>query len=160
MKYLRKTSLLLAAMLLSLTVFTSCDWDNSPEPEYPSKVTYSISADYTEFDGPEQLLLDIKSWIEDNKTGYLADASYSTGAASEFVNQDAQAAKVMDQFTAKFINYLQTTVKEALAAGTYGEGVQVNARFYTYVQRDLGQDRDVKVTLVPFVYPDNASTAQ
>lgn len=160
MKSLHKTALILATILLSLAVFTSCDFDTSPEPEHPTKVTYRISADYTEYDGPEQLLLDIQEWIQQNGVGYAADASYSTGAASEFVKQDAEAAKQMDAFLAKFKDYLNTTVKSALKAGTYGDNPQVNAKFYTYVMREQGEDRTVKTASVLFVYPDNGSEGQ
>ena len=160
MKSLHKTALLMATLLLSLAVFTSCDWDNSPEPEHPTMVTYQISADYTEYVGPDQLLLDIQTWVEENKTGYAANANYSTGAASEFVKQDQEAAKVMDSFTVKFKNYLETTVKAALAAGTYGSKPVVKATFYTYTYREQGEERSVKTAIVNFAYPDNGSTDQ
>lgn len=154
MKSLHKTRIILATLLLSTLAFTSCDWDNSPEPEFPSKVTYSISADYTEFDGPEQLLLDIQAWVQENKEGLALDGNFSSGAASEFANVDAQAAKQLDAFTTKFRNYLNTTVKSALDAGTYGDNVRVNAKFYTYVVRGQGENPSVKTTSVFFTYPE------
>ena len=154
MKLLHKTSLLLATLLLSIAAFTACDWDNSPEPEFPTMVTYMISASYTEYVGPDELLTDILAWIKENKTGYAANANYTTGAKSEFVTQDAEAAKKMDAFLEKFKNYLENTIKPALAAGTYGDNPHVDGKFYTFAMREQGEDRTVKTASVFLVYPD------
>jgi hypothetical protein len=154
MNKLHKYTLMLVTILLAVTAFSSCDWDNSPEPEYPTKVTYSISASYTEFSGPDELIKDIKDWIQKNQTGYAADANYTTGAKSEFVKQDAAAAKEMDKFLNLFKSYLENDVKRELAAGTYGSNVTVHALFYTYVARLQGQEPTVRTETVVFDYPN------
>lgn len=154
MNSLHKTTMLLAVLLLTVAASTSCDWDNSPEPEYPTRVTYTISAGYTEYSGPDQLILDIESWIKENQMGYTADANYTTGAASEFTRQDANASQEMNKFLTLFQNYLQNNVKKALASGTYGENVTVKAAFYVYVVRGQGEDRTVRTETVMFTYPD------
>jgi hypothetical protein len=154
MNKLHKYTLMLVTILLAVTAFSSCDWDNSPEPEYPTKVTYSISASYTEFSGPDELIKDIKDWIQKNQTGYAADANYTTGAASEFVRQDAQAAQEMNKFLKLFQDYLNNDVRKALAAGTYGQDVTVRIAFYVYVVRYQGEDRTVKTETVMFTYPN------
>ena len=154
MNFLHKYTLVLVTLLLTVTAFSSCEWDNSPEPEYPLKVTYSISASYTEYSGPDELIEDIKDWIQENQTGYVADANYKTGAKSEFVNQDAAAAKEMDKFLALFKSYLQNDVRNALAAGEYGNNVTVHALFYTYVARLQGEEPTVRTETVVFNYPN------
>ena len=154
MKSLHQYALLFVTLLLSVTTFSSCEWDTSPEPEYPTKVTYSISASYTEYTGPDKLIDDIEDWVQENQMGYAADANYTTGAASEFVKQDAQAAQEMEKFLTKFKNYLNNDVRNALAAGTYGENVTVHGLFYTYVVRQQGQDPTVRTETVVFSYPN------
>jgi hypothetical protein len=70
MKQIYKYALALACIILATTSFTSCDWDNSPEPEHPLFVTYTISAGNVSFSGPEQLLTDIMAWVKANSIIY------------------------------------------------------------------------------------------
>ena len=154
MKSLHKFSLLFVILLLAGMTLSSCEWDNSPEPDFPTRVTYAISAGYTEYSGPEQLITDIQKWIKENEMGYAADANYSTGAASEFVRQDAQAAQEMNKFLKLFQDYLNNDVRRALAAGTYGQDVTVRIAFYVYVVRYQGEDRTIKTETVMFTYPN------
>jgi len=159
MDFFKQSSLRLLCVILALTaVFTSCELDDSPEPDHPLYVTYSISADNMSFDGPEQLLLDIKSWIKTNQVVYDKQVSYTTGEASEFAKTDAEAVKKYEEFLPKFIAYLDE-VKKKLAANAYRDDPswtsgKVTATFYAWASRTQGQDGHLKYEQLEFVYPE------
>ena len=153
MKQIHKYALALVCMILATTSFTSCDWDNSPEPEHPLYVTYTISAGSVSFSGPDQLLTDILAWVKANSIIYDTKVNYTTGAASEFTATDADAIKKYEnEFLPKFKAHLGE-VQNQLAAGNYGKGAEVRASFYTYAKRGQGQQGDLKYEHIEFIYP-------
>ena len=139
-------------LISSLLTFNSCEFDNSPEPDYPTYATYSISAGYTQYSGPEQLLTDIMEWVKANEDIYDTSAHYSTGAASEFTRQDAEAIQKYNDFANKFKAYL-TEVGNKIAKGDYGPNVQVNGQFYSYVSRAQGEGGTLKTDSMSLIYP-------
>lgn len=149
--------LILLTLILSLTGITSCDWekiDQSPEPDHPLYVTYTITASSLEFVGPEQLLLDIQTWIKTNQIAYDKQVNYKSGEASEFAKTDTEAAKKFDEFLPKFKNHLETEVKKQLKEGVYGElETDVSAIFAVYAARTQGQGGNLKYEQVKFTYP-------
>lgn len=153
MKQIYKYALALACIILATTSFTSCDWDNSPEPEHPMFVTYTISAGNVSFSGPEQLLTDIMAWVKANSIIYDTKVNYTSGEASEFTTTDAEAAtKYENEFVPKFKAYLNE-VKSKLATGAYGRDVEVRASFYTFANRAQGKQGDLKYEHIEFIYP-------
>ena len=98
MRNLKTVSLALLTLLFSAIAITSCDWDNSPEPEHPLYVTYTISAGYVSFIGPDVLLDDIQTWIKENQSVYDKPVNYTTGEASEFEKTDNEAIKKYEEF--------------------------------------------------------------
>ena len=60
----------LACFIIAATTLSSCDLSTPPDPEFPLYVTYTISASEGTYTGPDQLLLDIKSWIDENQIVY------------------------------------------------------------------------------------------
>ena len=147
--------MLLASMFLSLATFTSCEWDDSPEPEHPLYVTYTITAGAIEYTGPELLLPEIQAWIKTNQIVYDKPASYTTGEASEFAKTDAEAIKKYnDEFAPKFKSYLKE-LNSKLAAGAYGDNVKVNATFYLAASRTQGKDGTLKYEEIQFIFPSS-----
>ena len=149
MKPIYKIMLLLACMMTSLS---SCEWDNSPDPEHPWYVTYTISTGILEFDGPELLLADINAWIKANQVVYDKEVNYTTGQPSEFAKTDEAAAIEYTKYVPKFASYLNE-VRAKLAAGDYGEVTSVTATFYTFAARTQGQGGNLKYDQVKFSYP-------
>jgi len=153
MKQIYKYALSLACIILAATSFSSCEWDNSPEPDHPLYVTYTISAGSVSFEGPEELLNEMLAWIKANAIIYDTQVNYTSGTASEFAKTDAEATqKYETQFMPKFRSYLNE-VKGKLASGAYGSNVQVKATFYTFASRGQGEQRDLKYEQVEFVFP-------
>ena len=140
----------LAIMLMGLLavagLVSSCDLKfHEDSPEYPLNATYTISAGIISFSGPEQLQLDIQSWINANQKVYDEPVNYSTGEKSEFTKADTEAAKKFEEFFTKFKAYLDTTVSAELAKGTYGkDGSNVRATFYVFASRAQGKEGTVK----------------
>ena len=97
-------AILLFAMMAVLS-FTACEWDDSPEPDHPLYVTYTISATPSTFAGPDELAADIQAWIKANQKVYDVEVNYSTGDASEFATTDAQAVKRYDEFKSLLSTY-------------------------------------------------------
>lgn len=139
-------------LISSLMAFNSCEFDDSPEPDYPSYVTYTISAHYTQYSGPDQLLADIMTWVKANEDIYDTPARYSTGAASEFAKPDAEAIQRYNAFLNKFKAYMEE-MRHEVDKGTYGPNIQVNGQFYVFAARTQGQDGNLKSETVPLVYP-------
>lgn len=146
----------LLAGLMSLAGFSACEFDDSPEPDHPLYVTYTISAGFGgDYFGPDSLFLDMSNWIKANQKVYDTHINYKTGEASEFTSQDAAAIKHYEEFVPKFKAYL-AEVKTKLAAGEYMDANEVRATFYTYAARTQGQDGTLRYEQIEFVYPDNA----
>ena len=138
-----------------LAGIASCEFDDSPEPDHPLYVTYTISAGYGEYLGPDSLFLEVKDWIKANQKVYDVKLNYKTGEASEFANQDAAAIKNYEEFVPKFKAYL-AQLKTKLAAGEYLDANTVSVTFYTYAARTQGQDGTLRYEQFDFTYPDNA----
>lgn len=157
MKTLRYLSVLLACALMATTAFTSCEWDDSPEPDHPLFVTYTVSATDSVFVGPAQLLLDIEAWIRANHDIRDVEVSYSTGEASEFAKTDAEAVKRYEAFAPKFKAYLQQEVYSKLKKGDYGTNVTVDAIFHIFATRTQGEKGTLRYESLKFSYPDTPS---
>ena len=153
MKQIYKYAIALVCILMASVSFTACEFDSSPEYDHPLYVTYTISASDVEFNGPDQLLIDILAWIKANSVIYDVKVNYSNGSASEFAEQDADARKKYDEFVPKFNAYLDE-VRSKLTSGTYGSGVSVNAKFATYANRTQGESGHLKYEEISFVYPE------
>ena len=157
MKAIQKLSMLLVCLMLSLATFTSCEWDDSPEPEHPLYVTYTITAGTIQYTGPELLLPEIQAWIKANQIVYDKGVNYSTGDASEFAKTDAEAIKKYnDEFSPKFKAYLKE-LDSKLAGGTYGDNATVNATFYMAASRTQGQDGNLAYEEIQYVYPSTTN---
>ena len=152
MKSLKNLFALIACAMLAVTAFTGCEWDDSPEPDHPLYVTYTISASVSDFTGSDALLLDINKWIKANQKIYDKQVNYSTGAASEFAQTDADAIKIYESFVPKFKAYLEE-VRGQLAKGVYEPDSKTNASFYVYAARTQGEGGNIKTELVTLVYP-------
>ena len=157
MKQIYKYALIVICLMLASSSFISCEFDTSPEYDHPLYVTYSITADDLSFDGPDELLVDILAWIKENSLNYDEKVNYSTGAASEFAKEDAEAISKYEVFVPKFHAYL-AEVSRKLASGTYGNGAVVSAVFCTYAKRVQGEGGNLKYDEFNFSYP--SSTAQ
>ena len=157
MNKIHEFALLLISVLLISTGFSSCGLGGKEDPEYPLFVSYSISAGEVSFEGPEELLKDIKSWINTNQIAFDRKVNYSSGAASEFETTDAEAIKKFDEeFMPKFVAYLNE-VKNKLASGTYGDSPTVKASFGVYASRGQGENRSIKYEVVNLVYPSGSA---
>ena len=154
MKKFYSISLLLACIILSVVSFASCEFDTSGEPDHPTYATYVISAGCHEFNGSNQVLKDINTWIKDNTIYYMEEVNYSTGAPEEFAKSDAAAIKQYEEvFIPKFKAYLED-VKKKFAAGAYEDaGSSVIGKFYVFVSREQGQNKDLKSESVDLIYP-------
>lgn len=158
MRITKRLSLMLACVLLAATAFISCDWDASPDPEHPLYVTYSVSAGYVSFQGPDLLLQDIQAWIKDNQIVYDKAVNYSTGEASEFEKTDAEAVKKYEEFAPKFKTYLNNVVMTNLKEGKYDDKetntkASVTAIFFVSAARVQGQNGNLKYEEIKFSYP-------
>lgn len=154
MKSIQRLSALFILLVLSLT---SCDWDNSPEPPHPTFISYNISAWLDEgYVGPVNLATDINAWIKEHSITYDKKVNYSTGDASEFKTTDAEALKNYDTFKANFTKFL-AEIKDKLSQGAYKTpnetALKVNATFYTFAERQQGNDNLLKSEKVVFTYP-------
>lgn len=148
-KYAKSSFLIIVSMLL-MTAFLSCEWDDldsSDDPEHPSYVSYTISADTMEYQGPEQLIKDIKAWIRANQIMFDRQVSYTTGDPSEFAKTDAEALRKYEEFVPKFKNFLDDT-KRRIAEGAYSTeeqpNVTVKIKFYTFASRVQGKCNNLK----------------
>ena len=149
---------MLACVLLAATAFISCDWDASTEPDHPLYVTYTVSAGYVSFQGPELLLQDIQTWIKDNQIVYDKAVNYTTGEASEFTKTDAEAVKKYEEFAPKFKTYLNNVVMTSLKEGKYDNKetntkANVVATFFVSASRVQGQNGNLKYEEFKFSYP-------
>lgn len=153
MKQIYKYAIALVCVLMASVSFTACEFDNSPEYDHPLYVTYTISASDIEFNGPDQLLIDMLSWIKANSDIYDVKVNYSSGNASEFADQDTDARKKYEAFVPKFNAYL-AEVRSKLASGTYGSGAVVNAKFATFAKRTQGENGNLMYEEIQFVYPN------
>jgi hypothetical protein len=158
MRNLKTVSLALLTLLFSAIAITSCDWDNSPEPEHPLYVTYTISAGYVTFIGPDELLNDIQAWIKENQSVYDKPVNYTTGEASEFEKTDNEAIKKYEEFAPKFKAYLNEVVMKDLANGKYNDANNntsptVMSTFYITAARTQGKDGHLKYEEFKFSYP-------
>lgn len=152
MKTFQRLSVLLVVLALS---FTSCDWDNSPEPPHPTYVTYTISALAESFEGPQALQLDIEGWIKKNAVIYDRKVDYSTGDVSEFAKHDPEALKNYESFKPKFIAYLNE-LKGRINNGGFGNDIskaKAQATFIVYAERSYGDSNKLKSEKVEFSYP-------
>lgn len=153
MKKIYNLFLLTICLILATATFTACEFDTSPEPDYPSYVTYTISVGYTTFEGSELVLTDIETWIKNNQIIYDTPAKYSTGAPSEFSQQDAEAVKKYDEFVPKAKAFFEE-VRGKLNVKAYGSDVNsVKGTFYVFVTRGQGDGRDLKSETINLVYP-------
>ena len=157
-KYLK--SFFILVFMLAMPAFSSCDWgdlDSSDDPEFPLYVSYRISVGQIEFNGPDQLLLDINAWIKANQVMFDRQVTYTTGDPSEFTKTDAEAIKKYDEFVPKFKTYL-ADVKRRVADGFYSTAEQpdvtVHAKFYTYATRVQGKGNDLKSENFELNYPE------
>lgn len=159
MKIYKRVMMLIACCFLAATSFTSCEWDRSEEPDHPLYVTYTISASESTFEGPDQLLVDILTWVKDHHKIYDIKVNYSSGKASEFAQTDAEAVKFYEEFAPKFKSYLEQEVMAKLKKGDYKpEGsddanVTVKAAFHVFATRTQGEDGNLKYEEVKFSYP-------
>ena len=142
--------MLLVVLVLS---FTSCDWDNSPEPDHPTYVSYTVSAWQESYEGPTILASDIADWIKTNTVIHEERVNSTTGALSEFAKTDPTIYPYYDTFKSKFTNYLNSTVKSRLANGDYGKNVTVQATYYVYANRAYGEGKELKSEKVTLSYP-------
>lgn len=152
MKTLQNLSMLLVVLALS---FTSCDWDNSPEPPHPTYVTYTISARAESFEGPEALRSDFEGWTKKNAVVYDRQINYSTGDVSEFAKHDVEALKNFETFKPEFITYLNE-LKERVNNGKFGKDIanaKAQATFYVFAERSYGDNSNLKSEKVEFSYP-------
>ena len=151
MKTVQKLSVLLVCLALGLM---SMECDRSPEPEHVTYISYQVSAELNEttYTGPKELIAEMKKWIDNNEVYYDLRYDYSTGAASEFAQEDAKALQKYDPFKAKFLSYLEET-KGKLAKGSFGKDAKVNATFRVFAERGQGQDRVLREETVNFTYP-------
>ena len=130
MKKIYRLSLLTICFLLSMTALTSCEFDTSPEPDYPKYVTYTISVGHTSYSGPDAFLSDIM----------------------KFTQQDAEAVQKYNAFVPKVKAYFEE-MRGKLNNKVYGDSPKVNGTFYVFVTRGQGQGRDLKSETITFVYP-------
>ena len=137
-----------------MTAFLSCGLGDRTDPDHPLFVSYTISVSYDQYNGPDELLVEIKDWVEKNSVIYDTEVNYSTGAPEEFAHSDNEAIQKYNQFLPKFKAYLNE-VTQKLANGSYGAGAKVQADFYVYAVRGQGQGRDLKSEHVNYVYPVN-----
>ncbi len=152
MKKITLIILFVACAFMCTTFIPSCGL-NSEDPDHPSYVSYSIGMGYTDYDGPDFLLLEIEKWIHENSVFLKEEVKYSTGATSEFAAADAKAIKEFEKFVPKAENYF-AEVKAKLARGEYGDTIKsVNGKFYAYVMRVQGEDNTLKTANVPLVFP-------
>lgn len=140
--------------VIAVAAFTACEWDSSPEPEHPLFVTYIITAGVDEYTGSDELLQDINKWIKTNQKAYDVEVSYSSGAASEFAQTDAEAIKIYEAFAPKFKAFLNECLAK-LAKGNYEPDNQVNATFFIAATRTQGQGGGLKYEKVQLIYPNN-----
>lgn len=158
MKNIKTALLVLLPLIFSVMTITSCDWDNSPEPEHPLYVTYTVSAGYVSFIGPDELLDDIQAWIKENQSVYDKPVNYTTGEASEFEKTDNEAIKKYEEFAPKFKAYLNEVVMKDLANGKYNDpenntSPTVMSTFYIAAARTQGQDGHLRYEEFKFSYP-------
>lgn len=154
MKRIQKSLLILSCAILSMTAFISCEFGDRTDPDHPLFVSYTISVNTEQYNGPDELLDQINDWIEKNAVIYDTEVKYSTGAPEEFAHSDNEAIQKYNQFLPKFKAYLNE-VTQKLANGSYGAGAKVQADFYVYAVRGQGQGRDLKSEHVNYVYPVN-----
>jgi len=148
------TIALLLSSLLMLTCVSSCEFDNSPEPpDYPLYVSYIITAKDLSFEGPKVVLNEIDQWIKTNRVAYDVRMNYSTGEASEFATQDAEAVKKYEEFATKFKAYLDNELKAKLASGAFEGVTTVRATYSITATRMQGQEGTLKYEQVSFTYP-------
>lgn len=154
MKTLQNNLLLLGCLILAAMSFNSCEFNHIPDPEHPIFVSYTISAGNLSFNGPDQLLADIRAWIKENQEVYDIEVSYSTGEKSEFTKPDNEAIVKYEKFASKFIAYLSDQ-KAKLAAGKYGNiNHPISATFYMSAVRTQGKEGTLKYEQIDFHYPD------
>lgn len=154
MKTLQKKLFFLGCLILAVMPFNSCELTDIPEPDYPTCVSYTISAGNISFNGPDQVLVDIRSWIKENQDVYDVEVSYSTGEKSEFTKPDNEAIIKYEKFVTKFKAYL-TELKAKLAEGKYGNIEHpITARFFVSAVRTQGQEGTLKYEEFDFHYPD------
>ena len=144
MKKIKSLTLLIVAVMLVVGITSSCEFDNSPEPDHPTYVTYTISAGYVNYVGPQQLIDDVMQWVTDNDTVYDTKVD------------DAKAIKEYEKFVPKFKEFLNQ-VKDQLAAGAYGDVTSVSVTFYVFAARTQGKDGNLQYEQFEFVYPDSSS---
>lgn len=138
--------------VMALAGFTACEWDNSPEPEHPLYVTYTITAGPIEYTGSDVLLQDINKWVKTNQKIYDVKVNYTTGEASEFTETDAKAIEVYEAFAPKFKAFLDECHTK-LAKGEYEPDSQVDATFFIAATRTQGEAGGLKYEQVKLVYP-------
>ena len=149
---------MLLCLVFALTPLTSCEWDTSKDFDHPLYVTYTISAGVIEFNGPEQLLVDIQTWIKANQLVYDKEVNYTTGEASEFEKTDEAAVKKYAEFAPKFKAYIENDVTKSLKDGKYDDHetntkATVTAMFYTSAARTQGENGHLKYDQIKFTYP-------
>lgn len=154
---MKKTYRYLSMAVCVLFVMALCNSCDRPEdPEFPSYVTYNITGDILYYDGPDQLLPDIKAWLRANDLSYDAQLNYTTGEASEFVETDAGAVrKYEEQYLPKFRTYLNELYAK-IANGTYGKQESVKIIFCTYASRTQGKQNTLAYDQHEFSYPSAA----
>lgn len=153
MKKFFPISLFVACLFVATALLSSCEFDASEEPDHPYYASYAMSADYTEYNGPDQLLLDFQNWVKENQVYYDKQITYSTGGASEYAETDAEAIKRFNEnFVPKVKAYFEE-LKSKLANGIYGN-VKVDGKFYVYLARFQGEGSGtLKSESIFLVYP-------
>lgn len=154
MKTLERNLLFLGCLILAVLSFNSCEFNHIPDPEHPTYVSYTISAGSLSYNGPDQVLADIKSWIRDNQDVYDVEVHYSTGEKSEFTKHDNEAIIRYEKFVTKFKAYLDE-LKSNLSAGKYGKiDHAISATFFVSAVRAQGQEGTLKYDQIEFHFPE------
>ncbi len=158
MKTYQRLLMFILGCVFTLAMFTACEWDTSDEPDHPTYVTYTITAEAATFEGPSALFDDIKTWVRSNHKVYDVKMSYSTGDASEFTKTDSEAIKHFEVFAPKFKAYLEQEVTAKLKNGDYKPDdpdetdVTVKAVFHVYAMRTQGEGGNLMYQDVKFSY--------
>ncbi len=156
MKRFHQLLMTATCLLLVMISNSSCGLNPPEDPDHPLYVTYTISGEVISFEGPDQLLLDVRAWLKANSIANDVKVSYSTGDLSEFAATDADAVKKYEnEFLPKVKEYLKE-LNTKLSAGTYGKVEQVKMILCTYASRKQGEQGTLKYEQHEYSYPTAA----
>ena len=148
-------ALLITSVMLTAGL-ASCEFDSSNEPDFPIYVSYTISAGYVNYNGPQELINEFQAWLRENSSVYDEPVKYTTGEASEFTKTDNKAIEKYNTFVSNFKIFLEEA-KAKLASGAYGSVTSASGTFYLFAHRTQGQDGDLRYEQIEFVYPDSST---